>query len=787
MPKTIIKRLQLTPMQNAFLNSKAIYRGYVGGRGTGKALALDTPIPTVYGWTTMGEIRPGDRVFDEKGNVCKVVRVGEVQLNRPVAEVEFSDGSVIVADMEHEWFTETKKSRKTESRRTYGPNARNLAVCVPKNFASIKTTAEISETLYANCEVNHSIKNHPGLNLPEADLPIAPYTFGAWLGDGNSGSAKITSADPEILQQIEADGYDCYEVKTNKPNDVKLYSIVANNIRLVRDKETGRFETHQDGFVGKLKALKVFDNKHIPTVYLRSSIRQRFELLKGLMDTDGTIGKNGLIEFCTTNINLAKGFFELLASLGIKTRMVESDAKIKGRYISKRYRFCFSAYESIFKLSRKLNRQKTPKNQKDRRKRRYITSVTPMQSVPVRCIEVDSPSHLFLAGESMIATHNSYIGAYDIIEQTLKGPYGMTSMVVAPTYGVLHDASFKTFCEHIYNFGIDCHINNQQFVARFDKGKSILFRSAERPGRLRGKNLSSIWMDEAGEIDKEVFDIVIACLREGGRQGRISATFTPKGRQHWTYETFGQCKVCQNDIVHCTCAEKPTDVALFRSRTRDNVFLHEGFEDTIRRQYTSKFAQQELEGDFIDMNAGVFERKWFEIVDAAPVEAKRVRSWDKAGTEDGGCYTVGVLMSATKSGLYYVEHVIREQLSAMGRNNLIKQTTEADAARFPTNYEVVIEQEPGSGGKESAEYTIRQLAGHKVFADRPSGDKVERAQPMAVQAEAGNVKLVKAAWNSLYLDELVSFPEGKFADQVDASSAAFNRLALHSKRKFYMH
>jgi predicted phage terminase large subunit-like protein len=179
----------------------------------------------------------------------------------------------------------------------------------------------------------------------------------------------------------------------------------------------------------------------------------------------------------------------------------------------------------------------------------------------------------------------------------------------------------------------------------------------------------------------------------------------------------------------------------------------------------------------------VFERQWFEIVKASPSEGRRVRFWDKAATEGGGCFTAGVLINKSKDGIFYVEHVARAQLSALNRNKLIEQTARDDAQRYG-KVEICVEEEPGSGGKESAEFTIRQLSGFSVYAERPSGDKVERAQPLAAQAEAGNVKLVEGPWNRDYLDELCSFPEGR-ADQVDASSAAFNRLN-NVKKKFWM-
>ena len=156
---------------------------------------------------------------------------------------------------------------------------------------------------------------------------------------------------------------------------------------------------------------------------------------------------------------------------------------------------------------------------------------------------------------------------------------------------------------------------------------------------------------------------------------------------------------------------------------------------------------------------------------------KSVRYWDKAGTEDGGAYTAGALLHALKDNRYVIEHVVRGQWSALDREEKIKFWAERDRANSrPGAYEVGVEQEPGSGGKESAESTIRNLRGFKVYADKVTGSKEIRAEPFAAQVQGGNVSLVAGIWQNDLLYEMVSFPNGKYRDQVDACSGAFNRL-----------
>ena len=176
----------------------------------------------------------------------------------------------------------------------------------------------------------------------------------------------------------------------------------------------------------------------------------------------------------------------------------------------------------------------------------------------------------------------------------------------------------------------------------------------------------------------------------------------------------------------------------------------------------------------------VFNRAWFEIVEAVPVSMTTVRYWDKAGTEGGGCYTAGVKMGKDhRTGLVYVLDVIRGQWSAGAREQEIKNNALTDG----TDTKVYTEQEPGSGGKESAQNSVINLQGFAAFADPVRGNKLRRAYPYSAYAEAGNVKILKGAWNADYLSELHNFdPENSgFCDQVDASSGAFNKLALHAR------
>jgi predicted phage terminase large subunit-like protein len=133
-----------------------------------------------------------------------------------------------------------------------------------------------------------------------------------------------------------------------------------------------------------------------------------------------------------------------------------------------------------------------------------------------------------------------------------------------------------------------------------------------------------------------------------------------------------------------------------------------------------------------------------------------IRYWDKAGTDASdnadAAFTAGALMHAMSDGTYVLSHMVRGQWSALDRETKIKTWTEADASTY-SSYEVYVEQEPGSGGKESAESTIRNLAGFRVYADKVTGEKVIRAEPFAAQVQGGNIFLVAGDWVGAWYDE----------------------------------
>ena len=381
----------------------------------GKALALDTPLPTPTGWTTMGEVAVGDQLIGADGRPTTVVAATEVLRGRPCYEVEFSDGTVIVADEQHQWLTETRASRKSAWAAARGYNRTRTQ----RTFPSVKTTEEILATLRCNGterRLNHTVANARPLDLPAPELPLAPYALGVWLGDGHSAGARITTADPEIVVHLEADGLWVvpgsglnYSLRLPQRPSVPERSCVVCGKPFRGMAQCQACRNHHGTVQAVLRSLGVLGNKHIPTGYLRGSEAQRRSLLAGLLDTDGTVAPTGAVQFCVTSRRLVEDARELLVSLGYRCALTTRPVKGRTAATSTAYTLTFSTAEDVFRLERKRLLHKERRGP-GRTGKRLITAVRPIPSVPVRCVEVDSSDHLYLASRSMVPTHNSTLG-----------------------------------------------------------------------------------------------------------------------------------------------------------------------------------------------------------------------------------------------------------------------------------------------------------------------------------------------------------------------------------------
>lgn len=364
----------------------------------GLALDLETPILTTNGWSKMGDLRVGDMVFDECGKPTRVEYVSPIYINRECYELEFDDGQTIVADKDHKWYVESLKPfNDTEVWYKTG----RIPVTAGYKKRGVVTTELIAKHTKHGIRNIFSVPNCKSLQLEHKNLPVDPYFLGLWLGDGNSSSPTITGHKDdlyEIGEILKSKGLEWY-VSSERGDTHQIY---IRNIH------------------SQLKKLGVLNNKHIPECYLFADEETRLEVLRGLIDSDGSIGSNGRASFYNCSADLVSSVEFLIASLGYKyhtrwrkpakaTKAV-NDHVIQGIQDIAEVSFIPYSEKPVCRLERKRSRHKSiAVSRPTENLKRRVVSVNPVATRPVRCISVNSPNHLFLAGRALIPTHNTEI------------------------------------------------------------------------------------------------------------------------------------------------------------------------------------------------------------------------------------------------------------------------------------------------------------------------------------------------------------------------------------------
>lgn len=347
-----------------------------------EALALDTPIPTPSGWTTVGELEVGSEVFGSDGSAVTVLNKTAVKTDAECFRVTFRDGTSIVADAGHKWYARSTKW---------------------SNWSNGQTDVYTTRTMFEMIEnggLKFGVPNTPALDLgTNDDLPIHPYVMGHWLGNGTSTQPHtvIRDEDFEVTFNYFREIVPCEEI-----------SSPSTGARRVTFSPRGQ----EVGFTDRLKDVGVYDNKHIPDAYLRSSFDQRLKVLQGLMDTDGWISRDRhTATFVSTKRALADGVADLVRSLGVRANVLGpiTDDRKESHQDTWKVNFTMRAEHGFSpmlcaKRGEVDNQHVTSMTQWHR-----IMSIEPVASVPVQCIEVDADDHLFLAGEGMVPTHNCHL------------------------------------------------------------------------------------------------------------------------------------------------------------------------------------------------------------------------------------------------------------------------------------------------------------------------------------------------------------------------------------------
>lgn len=335
-----------------------------------KGLSIDTPILTPKGYVPMGDIFVGDTVFDMDGKKTTVTDVSEIKLIK-CFEVVFSDGERLICDDEHRWIAKIGQHANREEYKTYTVN-----------------------------ELLEAKKSGKGVSIPvcgpvefdEKDLLIPPYILGYWIGNGSKGHANIT-CDSKDADEI------CNLIKEHSNGK---YNIGA---KYISERSNAVTIGIRDGLLRDLRDLEVLNNKHIPDAYLTASYQQRIDLLKGLMDSDGTISKNrGQAIFTTVNYDLANKVYQLVSSLGEKAHI---NARLQKGFMKEVVCYYVSWKPNICPVS--LKRKADNFVPRKLCTYRSVKAINEIDSVPTKCIAVSSPTKSYLAGYGCIPTHNTVL------------------------------------------------------------------------------------------------------------------------------------------------------------------------------------------------------------------------------------------------------------------------------------------------------------------------------------------------------------------------------------------
>lgn len=556
----------------------------VGACGTkfGKLLSLQEIVPTVNGWSTIGDLVEGDYIFDHQGHPTLVEYITDTVYSLESYSVEFSDGNSVVVDAGHLWETETHASRKAGAR-VLSKNDRCKST---EQGPAVRTTKEILESLHymggGKKRPNHSIPVVSGpLEFREQDLLLDPYVLGAWLGYGHSNGGGFTCDDKELflVEEIRRLGFEI----TQSESDAQRFNI--------------------KGLYPALRCLGVLGDKRVPSHYLIGSPKQRLALLQGLMDTAGTISKRGDCCFDNTNKGLADSVANLCQTLGIKVNREQRVGRLNGVDKKLCYRVQFTTDLPVFRLPRKLKRIRAVAL---KAKRRYIVDVRPVESVPMKCIRVASPRHLFLVGEGCIPTHNTYGTTIAIIKRAWDVKDSL-NWWVSPTFTqakMVYEAVKKLLPKGTY----EQYKADLKLVLLHPDGTErshIEFKSGDNPDSLRGFGVNFFVMDEAARCQYESFVSLLTTVTQTRGVGYIIST--PHAR-NWFYDVYqwGEKSDSNGYPLYEPGKDPHPEWRSIRMPTWTNPHVPLESIEEMRRTLPEPVFHQEVGAQFLLDSAGVF-------------------------------------------------------------------------------------------------------------------------------------------------------------------------------------
>lgn len=323
-----------------------------------KGLALDTLLPTPTGFTTMGDIAVGDQVFDMDGKICTVNGKSEVKL-LPCYEVEFASGAIVVCDEEHLWHLSN---------------------------GQVQPVTKLYEGHHCM-----SVPAPAALQPPAKHLPVPPFTLGLWLSDGREARSEIAKPYDEVWAAVERDGY----------------SVTVGALRDDDGKCRGRTPK---GLTAQLRYANLLGNKHIPEAYFTASYAQRLDLVRGLMNGDGSVNvTRGELVFTNCDRRLSEDVARLLRTMGVQARVHTTQQSGFGLTVTAYPVSCRLLQEDVMLIAHKAEAEQRAraKHYPKQQLTNPIIRIEEISPVPTQCIAVNSPSRTYLCTEQYIVTHNT--------------------------------------------------------------------------------------------------------------------------------------------------------------------------------------------------------------------------------------------------------------------------------------------------------------------------------------------------------------------------------------------
>lgn len=512
-------------------------------RGNAKMHYTKSKVPTPDGMKLWEEIGIGSRLYDRLGGICRVT--GKTKIKYPQAyEIKFSDGTKDICGEDHLWFTSTKRERSNKKRhegkilrKTYRNNT---------TYERVRTTKEIARTLTCGIktkERNHSVKNTLPVIGEKKHLLISPYVLGYWLGNGSSETALL-----------HCDKKDALELK----NIILKCGYSSGLIKMKSNTKGVRFKV--DDLHVQLKTEGLLKNKHIPEKYFLSTVEDRLELVRGLMDSDGSINSSpgGQAEFTNKNKKLADGLNRLLCSLGYRTGQGKFKVSKNNNFKSNSNFYRIYLYPrgetKIFNLERKYSKQISSLGVHGYTGQRYIVAAKKLKNkYPMFCVSVDSPDQSYLITESYIPTHNStMLSQLALNELALDDPNGNQISTVATKKDqarIVLDASramARKNASYRKHTGVKVLAHSLVHV----KSNSIMRSLASEANGLDGLNDILAICDELHSMNRDVFEVISSGMSK--RTDSLLACITTAGQDVHSVghsQSSYAKKVCMGDVV----------------------------------------------------------------------------------------------------------------------------------------------------------------------------------------------------------------------------------------------